>query len=383
MRLTETLTLSAVAADESRTLVLLVETVEQLSSARTIEDVAAVIRTTARAISGADGVTFVVKDGDKCRYVDEDAIAPLWKGRSFPLEACVSGWAMLNGRMAIIPDIYDDYRVPVDAYRPTFVKSMVMTPVRPEDPIAAIGAYRAERREPSAVEVMKLELVARATATALENAQLYSSLTSAIVERDGLIAELDHRVKNVLASIMSMASQTLRNTNSPEAFRTGFNGRLMCLSRAHDLLAAHAWRGAPIAEVVEEAMRPFEALASRLSADGPQVILAPEAASALLLILYELGNNAKAYGAWSSEQGRVRLDWSIDDSAEPARFRLSWRELDGPTVEQPARKGFGSRLIETGLARPPSGEAKLQFAPDGVSFDLSAPLSDRIRRPDR
>lgn len=380
--MTETLTLSAAdGPDEARTLVLLVETVEQLSSARTVEDVAAVIRSTARTISGADGVTFVVKDGDECRYVDEDAIAPLWKGRSFPLEACVSGWAMLNGRMAIIPDIYDDYRVPVDAYRPTFVKSMVMTPVRPDDPIAAIGAYWAEKREPNAEEVLKLELVARATATALENAQLYSSLTSAVVERDGLIAELDHRVKNVLASIMSMASQTLRSTPAPEEFRQSFNGRLMCLSRAHDLLAAHAWRGAPVAEVVEEAMRPFESRAPRLTSGGPQVILAPEAASALLLILYELAGNAQAYGAWSTAEGRVELGWHIDETAEPARFRLSWREHGGPAVEEPARRGFGSRLIEIGLARPPSGEARLSFEPQGVTFDLAAPLSDRIRRP--
>jgi two-component sensor histidine kinase len=272
--------------------------------------------------------------------------------------------------------------VPVDAYRPTFVKSMVMTPVRPDDPIAAIGAYWATRREPSADEVMKLELIARATATALENAQLYGSLTSAVAERDGLIAELDHRVKNVLASVMSMASQTLRSAPSPDAFRTGFNGRLMCLSRAHDLLAAHAWRGAPVAEVVEEAMRPFETFASRLSAAGPAVILAPEAASGLLLILHELADNAKAHGAWNNGRGRVRLDWEIDGTAEPHRFRLSWREQGGPPPREPQRRGFGSRLIEAGLARPPSGEARLAFPPDGAVFELAAPLSDRIRRPD-
>lgn len=367
------------AASDAGALLLLVETVEQLSSARTIEDVAAIIRSTARAISGADGVTFVVRDGDQCRYVDEDAIAPLWKGRSFPLEACVSGWAMLNGRMAVIPDIYDDYRVPVDAYRPTFVKSMVMTPVRPDDPIAAIGAYWADRREPAPEELMKLELVARATATALENAQLYGSLTSAIAERDALIAELDHRVKNILASVSSIASQTVRNAPSPEDFRRAFNGRLMCLSRAHELLAAHSWRGASIQEVVEEALRPFDGLKTRFSAEGPDVSLAPEGASGLLLILYELACNARSFGAWSSDAGQVALRWTLETSSQPPSFRLSWRESGGPEVVEPERRGFGSRLVEHGLARPPAGDSKLSFKPDGVAFDLSAPLSDRIR----
>jgi two-component sensor histidine kinase len=136
-----------------------------------------------------------------------------------------------------------------------------------------------------------------------------------------------------------------------------------------------------MAELVEEAMRPFESLAPRLLCEGPGVILAPEAASALLLVLYELGCNARAYGAWSNGAGRVDLAWRIDETAEPARFRMSWREHGGPPVEPPARKGFGSRLIEMGLARPPAGEARLAFEPGGVTFDLAAPLSDRIRKP--
>lgn len=360
-------------------LFLLVETIENLSSARTVEDVAAVVRSAARAISGADGVSFVVRDGDQCWYVDEDAIGPLWKGRRFPLEACVSGWAMLNGKMAIIPDIYDDQRVPQDAYRPTFVKSMVMTPVRPSDPIAAIGAYWAEKRQPSAEEVMKLELIARATATALENASLYASLTEAVASRDVLIAELDHRVKNVLASTMSMAAQCMRGAPSPEAFKQSFNGRLLSLSRAHELLAQHRWRAAPIDQVAAEALRPFPAVEEgRFSASGPDVRLSTEAASALLLSLYELGDNAQRYGAWSTPDGRVDLTWTVDQ-AQAAAFRLSWRESGGPAVTVPDKRGFGARLIEHGLARPPVGGAQLDFAPDGVVFELTAPLSERIR----
>jgi len=126
----------------------MVDTIEALSAARTVEQIADVVRTQARKLSGADGVAVVLRDEDRCHYVDEDTIAPLWKGRKFPMTTCISGWAMLNGKTAVIPDIYLDPRIPHDAYRPTFVKSLVMTPVRPSDLVAAIGPYWAEERTP-------------------------------------------------------------------------------------------------------------------------------------------------------------------------------------------------------------------------------------------
>src|ERR1700760_2595383 len=171
----------------------LVEIIEQLAGARTVEDVAAIVRGAARRISGADGVTFVLRVGDRCWYLDEEAIGPLWKGQRFPLTACISGWAMLNRQTAVIPDIYADPRIPHDAYRPTFVKSLVMTPVRPNDSLAAIGAYWAQHRVPTEEEVLRLQVMARATAVALENAMLYASLNEALERRKFLLRELDHR----------------------------------------------------------------------------------------------------------------------------------------------------------------------------------------------
>ena len=138
-------------------LLTLIETIEALSATRTISEVAEVVRKAARRVSGADGVAFVLRDNDKCWYFDEDAIGPLWKGKRFPLTACISGWAMLNRQTVIIPDIYLDERIPHDAYRPTFVKSLVMTPVRLEDPLAAIGAYWAQEHVPAPEIVKKLQ----------------------------------------------------------------------------------------------------------------------------------------------------------------------------------------------------------------------------------
>jgi GAF domain-containing protein len=115
----------------------LVAVVQELSKARTLEDIQIIVRSAARRLTGADGATFVLRDGDKCFYADEDAIQPLWKGMRFPLEACISGWAMINGRAAVIEDIYADARIPADAYRPTFVKSLAMVPIRAAQPVGA------------------------------------------------------------------------------------------------------------------------------------------------------------------------------------------------------------------------------------------------------
>lgn len=115
----------------------LVEVVQRLALARDLPAIQQVVRTPARRLSAADGATFVLRDGDRCHDADEDAIAPLWKGQRFPMSACVSGWAMLNRRPAVIPDIYADARTPHAAYRPTFVKSLVMVPIRTLDPVTS------------------------------------------------------------------------------------------------------------------------------------------------------------------------------------------------------------------------------------------------------
>jgi len=154
----------------------LVSAVERLSAADSIDDVIRVVRETARAISGADGVTFVLRDGNLCHYVEEDAVGPLWKGRRFPMSSCISGWCMLNKTAAIVPDIYADPRIPHDAYRPTFVKSLVMVPVRAENPLAAIGSYWSACREFNDGEIALLQGLARSTAAAIAAVQAKETL---------------------------------------------------------------------------------------------------------------------------------------------------------------------------------------------------------------
>lgn len=154
----------------------LVGIVQDLSHAREIEGVMAIVRKAARKLTKADGATFILRDGDKCFYADEDAVSPLWKGQRFPMESCISGWVMRNARPAVLEDIYKDARIPIDAYKPTFVKSMVMVPIRAERPIGAIGNYWAETRKPEKEEVAILQALAHVTSVAMENVELYSRL---------------------------------------------------------------------------------------------------------------------------------------------------------------------------------------------------------------
>jgi len=142
-------------------------------------DLATAIRQQARRLTGADGVTFVLREGEFCHYLEEDAVEPLWKGRRFPLETCISGWCMLHKQIAVIPDIYVDSRIPFGVYRPTFVRSLVMVPVRVDDPLAAIGTYWAKQHQPDAQTVALIEALARATAGGIALVQTLEALNIA------------------------------------------------------------------------------------------------------------------------------------------------------------------------------------------------------------
>lgn len=162
---------------------LLVEAVRTLASARSLSEVTGIVRQAARRLTGADGATFILREEGRCYYVDEDAIGPLWAGQKFPMEACISGWAMLNARSVVIEDIYADDRIPHDAYRPTFVKSLAMVPIRTADPIGAIGNYWAHHHSATPDEVALLQALADSTAVALENVRIVSDLERLVAER--------------------------------------------------------------------------------------------------------------------------------------------------------------------------------------------------------
>ncbi|HKO87143.1 MAG TPA: ATP-binding protein [Burkholderiales bacterium] len=167
----------------ARTLHQIVGAIRELSMARSIDQIAKIVRSAARDLVDADGATFVLSENGQCFYADEDAIGPLWKGHRFPQETCISGWAMMNRQQVLIEDIYADPRIPHDAYRPTFVKSLVMTPIRKESPVGAIGVYWAQQRLATEDEAELLQALADTTSVAMENIQVYRELECRVQDR--------------------------------------------------------------------------------------------------------------------------------------------------------------------------------------------------------
>jgi len=185
-----------------------------------------------------------------------------------------------------------------------------------------------------------------------------------------LMAELDHRVKNTLASIQSLVSHTGRSASSLAEFVAGLERRIGSMARAHSLLTQSRWEGASISSLIHEELDAFQRNTGEISIAGANIILAPKAALSLSLALHELATNAAKYGALSVPSGRVAVSWTIDHSGS---LDLTWREADGPLVAPPKRRGFGSTLIERALALETGGKARLSFAPTGVVCAIALP----------
>jgi len=191
----------------------IVLSVQQLSLSRNIETVMRIVRRAARELTGADGATFVLRENNMCYYADEDAIGPLWKGQRFPIHSCISGWAMLNRQPAVIENIYADERIPIDVYKPTFVKSLVMVPIRSLDPIGAIGTYWAKPHVPTEEEVILLQSLADITAVTMENISMYNELELRVKERTSELIDSLKREREMIAmktNLISVASHEFK-----------------------------------------------------------------------------------------------------------------------------------------------------------------------------
>lgn len=187
-----------------------------------------------------------------------------------------------------------------------------------------------------------------------------------------LMSELDHRVKNTLASIQAMISQTSRSALSLAAFTQGLDRRIRSMSRAHSLLTQSRWEGVLLHALVREELDAYRADQPNITLDGPDVMLAPKAALALSLAIHELATNAAKYGALSVASGRVDVRWQFDPREG---LDLRWQESGGPTVGKPSRRGFGSSLIERALALETGGRSYLTFEQSGVACAITMPVS--------
>jgi PAS domain S-box-containing protein len=190
-----------------------------------------------------------------------------------------------------------------------------------------------------------------------------------------LLAELSHRVKNTLASVRSIARQTLQHAPSIEAFQGAFEGRLKALARAHGLLTQSGWSEAELGNLIRETVLPYlAARAESVSLSGPATHLTPRQVVTMMLVMHELAVNAAKYGALSQENGRVAIGWSIDRQSSGRILRLRWTERGGPPVRAPERMGFGTALIERSIAHELDGHTSLEYRPEGLVCELHFPL---------
>ncbi|MFC4172985.1 sensor histidine kinase [Microvirga sp. GCM10011540] len=199
--------------------------------------------------------------------------------------------------------------------------------------------------------------------------------TMAMRHQHLLLNELNHRVKNTLATVQSITAQTLRTSALEVEVRNRIDSRLVALSDAHNLLTDHNWEGTTLNRVVEMALRPHRNdREERIEINGPEVHLSSKTALAIAMALHELATNAIKYGALSNDCGTVSLHWQVEQAEGEHRLHMVWSEQGGPSVMPPSRKGFGSRLIERGLAAELGGTVRLSYPPSGVVCVIDTPL---------
>ena len=192
-----------------------------------------------------------------------------------------------------------------------------------------------------------------------------------------LIDELNHRVKNILATVQSIVWQALRTATDPKVIREAIESRLAALSRSHDLLTNEHWKSGGLVDLLNNALDPFRAAdgrAGRIVITGENIRFPPQAALALSVAFNELATNAVKYGAFSNATGSIAIDWNIEPGPQGNQLILRWQEKGGPLVTPPSHKGFGSQVIERGLAHDLGGTAHLDYRPSGLICTMSFPV---------
>jgi two-component sensor histidine kinase len=258
------------------------------------------------------------------------------------------------------------------------VKAFVNVLILSSDHRPPFGVLQVDSRHPrefTQPDIEFLRTYANLVGAAIERLRVLDELRAAVREKDRLLRELNHRVKNTLATVQSIASVTLRNATSVHHASDAIESRLIALANVHNVLTSQSWAAVDLRDIVRQAIEPYDLAAeSCVSVQGPSVPIPPRIALALAMALQELATNAVKYGALSNRLGQIKVRWELDGSATSGRLLLTWEETNGPPVEQPTRRGFGTRLIERSLAKELDGQLRIDFAPTGVVCTINVPL---------
>lgn len=297
--------------------------------------------------------------------------------------------ALKSGRRATIPDFeaWDEIAGTQDlfAFRRAGIRAAQTTPLlsRSGELLGMISTHWATPHQPSERDLRLLDILARQAADLLERTiaervlrereQELARNVETLRENDALqhmlTSELSHRVKNMLATVQAIATQTLRNCDDPAEFVDSFGGRIRSMSRVHSQLSSNEWKAMALDAVVRDQMRLGPVDEAQITASGPHVDLDASIVPQMAMILHELGTNSLKYGALSRTLGRVTIDWSVSGQT----LKLRWSEFGGPAVKAPMRRGFGTKLIEAS-ARGIGGDARMSVEAEGVRWHVSLRL---------
>jgi two-component sensor histidine kinase len=189
-----------------------------------------------------------------------------------------------------------------------------------------------------------------------------------------VVAELNHRVKNTLSIVQSFAHQSLTASASPEDAAVAFEGRLKALATAHNMLTRENWDSISLTELIANSLDAHNDTGTRFAVEGPELPVSPKTAITFAMTLHELATNSTKYGALSAPEGYVRIAWSVQDGV----FYFTWKDCEGPATKVPTRRGFGTRMLQRALASELGGKASLNYEPDGLRFEISAPEHDEL-----
>jgi signal transduction histidine kinase/CheY-like chemotaxis protein len=290
-------------------------------------------------------------------------------------EPAVSARVLQSGDRVVVEDVTQSEgfagRPFLDQLRNAGVRAIQSTPLVSSTgkTLGVLSTHFAKPHRPTERQFRVIDLLARQAADYLERKQIEQEQVQAENTRQLLLGELNHRVKNTLASVQAIAQQTIRSAKDPADFANRFSGRIQSLARVHSLLTESTWQGADLRELIRDQLLRGSIDEARLTAWGPAVLLEPQMAVHLAVMLHELGTNSVKYGALSAAKGWVTVNWSVMGDV----LHLQWIERGGPIVSVPAKRGFGTTLIEQS-AKSEGGSAEQLFEPQGITWKISMKL---------
>ena len=370
---------------------LLYETVSFAAEAESFEFALRTCLATVQSLTGwSIGHVYLPSDGDPVLLLPSniwhpagdsryEALKALTEKTRFALGEGLPGYVMRTGEPMWIADVYSDARfIRSKSVKQLGIRSALGFPIKNASAVIAVVEFFATAQtEPDPELLLTLRSIGDQVGRVFERRLAEMKLHQQSQHQKLLLAELNHRVKNMLAVVTGLATQTMRNSISMKEFKGSFLERLHALSQAHSLLALQNWGPTSIEDLVAQVLAPYKDAAAQISFEGPAVSLLPKAALAMSLVFHELVTNAAKYGALSQPSGQLSVGWWTAPE-DAARLKLVWCESGIPNVTKPSKTGFGTRLIAATVKGEMHGKLLTHYQSDGVRYEMELLVAPAI-----